>query len=264
MELRDRVVVVTGAGSGIGAALARRFHRAGARLVAVADIDVESARGVTEGIGGLAFGLDVADGNAVAAMVEEITAEHGPIDLFCANAGIAVGGGVEAGDEAWQRIWEVNVMSQVYAARAVLPQMIARGEGYLLLTASAAGLLTQLDAAPYSVTKHASVALAEWLAITHAGDGIRVSCLCPQFVNTPMAEAASITPGSAAWVQSVLIEPEEVAEVVLAGIAAEKFLILPHPEVADYFQNKAGDYERWLGGMRKLRSSMGIGGELPS
>jgi NAD(P)-dependent dehydrogenase (short-subunit alcohol dehydrogenase family) len=261
MELRDRVVVVTGAGSGIGAALARRFHRAGARLVAVADIDVKWARGVAEGIGGLAFGLDVADGNAVAVMVEEITAEHGPIDLFCANAGIAIGGGVEAGDEAWQRIWEVNVMSQVYAARAVLPQMIARGEGYLLLTASAAGLLTQLDAAPYSVTKHASVALAEWLAITHAGDGIRVSCLCPQFVNTPMAEAASITPGSAAWVQSVLIEPEEVAEVVLTGIAVEKFLILPHPEVEEYFQNKAGDYERWLGGMRKLRSSMSIGGE---
>jgi len=258
MELSDRVVVVTGGGGGIGAALARRFHQAGARLVAVADIDVDAAQGVAEDIGGAAFGLDAADRPAVAVMVEEITAEHGPIDLFCANAGIAVGGGVEASDEDWQRIWEVNVMSQVYAARSVLPQMIARGEGYLLLTASAAGLLTQLDAAPYSVTKHASVALAEWLAIAHADDGIKVSCLCPQFVNTPMAQAASVSPGSAAWVQSVLIEPEEVAEVVLAGIQAEKFLILPHPEVGGYFQNKADDYERWLGGMRKLRNSMGI------
>jgi len=258
MELSDRVVVVTGAGSGIGAALAQRFHAAGARFVGVADLNIDAALAVAEGIGGNAFGIDAADGPAVAVMVEEISAEHGPVDLFCANAGIAVGGGVEASNEDWQRIWEVNVMSQVYAARAVLPQMIARGEGYLLLTASAAGLLTQLDAAPYSVTKHASVALAEWLAITHADAGIKVSCLCPQFVNTPMAQAASITPGSAAWVQSVLIEPEEVAEAVLAGIREEKFLILPHPEVEGYFQNKAGDYDRWLSGMRKLRVSMGI------
>lgn len=258
MDLNDRVVAITGAGSGIGAALARRFHTAGARLVAVADINVDAAQAVAEDIGGAPFGLDAADQHAVAAMVEEISAEHGPIDLFCANAGIGVGGGVEAADEVWQRIWEVNVMSQVYAARAVLPQMIARREGYLLLTASAAGLLTQLDAAPYAVTKHASVALAEWLAITHGDQGVRVSCLCPQFVNTPMAEAALTSPGWAAWVKSVLIEPEEVADVVLAGIEAETFMILPHPEVADYFQNKAGDYDRWVGGMRKLRSSMGM------
>ncbi len=258
MDLDDRVVAITGAGSGIGAALARRFHTAGARKVAVADINVDAAEAVAEEIDGIPFGLDASDGSAVAAMVEEITGEHGPIDLFCANAGIAVGGGVETADADWQRIWEVNLMSQVYAARAVLPQMVARGDGYLLLTASAAGLLTQLDAAPYSVTKHASVALAEWLAITYADDGIKVSCLCPQFVNTPMAEAASVSPGAAAWVKSVLIEPEEVAEAVLSGIEAESFLILPHPEVAGYFQNKAGDYDRWLSGMRKLRSSMGI------
>lgn len=255
MELTDRVAVITGGGGGIGAALSRAFAAAGARHVVVADLDGAAAETVATEIGGTARELDAANAGDVAALVAAVESEHGQIDVFCANAGIAVAGGVDSDVEAWQRSWDVNVMSQVHAATAVLPGMLAQGEGYLVLTSSAAGLTTSLDTAPYAVTKHASVALAEWLAITYRDRGIRVSCLAPQFVNTPMGRSAGTTPAAAAWVETIMIEPDEVAASVVDGIGDERFLILPHPEVAGYFQNKAADYDRWLGGMRKLRAA---------
>ncbi|MDQ1372763.1 MAG: hypothetical protein QOJ09_101, partial [Actinomycetota bacterium] len=185
MELRDKVVIVTGGASGIGAALCRRFAAEGARAVVVADLQADAAQVVAGEIGGTAMTTNVSVEADVHALVERTVERHGPVDLFCSNAGIAIGGGVEVPDEEWQRIWDINLMAHVYAARAVLPGMLARGEGYLLNTASAAGLLTNLGAAPYAVTKHAAVALAEWLAITHGDAGIRVSVLCPQGVRTP-------------------------------------------------------------------------------
>lgn len=258
MELTGRVVVVTGGGGGIGAALVRRFHAQGAAHIAVADLDGAAAETVAREVAGSAHQLDAADGAAVASLVESVTSAGGPIDLFCANAGVALPGGVDADPTAWQRSWDVNVMSQVHAARAVLPAMLARGEGYLLLTASAAGVTTSLDTAPYAVTKHASVALAEWLAITYRDRGIGVSCLAPQFVDTPMGRLAGTTPAGTAWAETIMIEPEDVAAAVVEGLRDERFLILPHPEVAQYIQNKAADYDRWLAGMRKLRSGLGL------
>jgi len=256
VELTGRVAVITGGGSGIGAALAHAFSAAGAAHVAVADLDGVAALAVADEIGGSGFSIDAADADAVAAMVESVTVGHGPIDLFCANAGIAPAGDVDTDVAVWQRTWDVNVMSQVHAAAAVLPGMVARREGYLLLTASAAGLTTSLEAAPYAVTKHASVALAEWLAITYGDRGIRVSCLAPQFVDTPMGRSAMTTPAAAAWVRGMMIDPGAVAASVVEGLRNERFLILPHPRVAEYFQNKAADYDRWIGGMRKLRAGL--------
>jgi NAD(P)-dependent dehydrogenase (short-subunit alcohol dehydrogenase family) len=250
MELADKVVVVTGGASGIGRALSLRFAAEGARAVAVADRDADGAQQVAAEIGARAIAVptDVSDEAEVRRLVEVTEEAHGPIDLFCSNAGIATGGGVEATNDEWQRIWDINVMAHVFAARAVLPGMLARGEGYLLNTASAAGLLTQIGSAPYAVTKHAAVALAEWLSITHGDAGIRVSCLCPQGVRTPMLGdgGALLGPGA--------IEPEQVADAVVAGLRAEEFLILPHPEVREYFRRKGDDYERWLKGMRRLQS----------
>ena len=252
MKLEDRVVVVTGGASGIGAALARRFASEGARGVVVGDLDGEGARRVAEAIGGVGLHADVTDEAAVRALVDAAEEHFGPVDLFCSNAGIAMFGGAEVPDEEWERIWSVNVLAHVHAARVVLPGMIERGGGYLLQTASAAGLLTQLGSAPYSVTKHAAVALAEWLSITHAHQGIRVSVLCPQGVRTPMTMPLG-DDGGVVGIDGML-EPDEVASAVVAGIDEERFLILPHPEVGDYFRNKANDYERWLGGMRKLQA----------
>jgi NAD(P)-dependent dehydrogenase (short-subunit alcohol dehydrogenase family) len=260
MELRDKVVVVTGAANGIGRALARRFAAEGARGVVVADVDAEGAVAVATEIaeaGGAALPVacDVSVEADVEHVVERAEEEYGPVDLFCSNAGIGVGGGVDAPDEDWQRIWQVNVMAHVYAARAVLPSMLARGEGYLLQTASAAGLLTNVGAAPYSVTKHAAVALAEWLAVTHGDAGIKVSCLCPQGVRTNMLRAGSARQeGSVVLAAAPALEPEEVAEAVVQGLRDERFLILPHPEVAEYFRRKADDYDRWLAGMRRLQA----------
>ncbi len=259
MELTGKVAVVTGGGGGIGAALARALAAEGAAHVAVADLDGAASDAIATELGGSSFTIDAADAAAVAGMVESVAVQHGPIDLFCANAGIATAGDVDSDLEVWQQAWDVNVMSQVHAAAAVLPGMLARGEGYLLLTASAAGLTTSLDSAPYAATKHASVALAEWLAITYGDGGIRVSCLAPQFVDTPMGRSAMTTPAAAAWVESMMMEPGEVAASVVEGLRDERFLILPHPEVAGHFQNKANDYDRWIGGMRKLRASFGIG-----
>lgn len=261
MELRDKVVVVTGGASGIGAALCRRFAEEGAREVVVADLDADGATAVAGEIGGTAVATNVAVEADVKALAERTVAAHGPIDLFCSNAGIAIGGGVEVIDEEWQRIWDVNLMAHVYAARAVLPGMLARGEGYLLNTASAAGLLTNLGAAPYAVTKHAAVALAEWLAITHGDAGIKVSVLCPQGVRTPMLlGGADAGDEAAAMLLAGAIEPEDVATAVVEGLRAESFLILPHPEVAEYLRRKTDDYDRWLGGMRRLQARIFGGG----
>jgi NAD(P)-dependent dehydrogenase (short-subunit alcohol dehydrogenase family) len=251
MQIRGRHVVVTGGAHGIGAALCRRFAREGARAVVVADRDEAGARAVAREIGGTAFGVDVADASQVDSLVAHAREAHGEIDLFCSNAGISVAGGVEVPVRDWQRIWEINVLAHVHAARAVLPAMIARGEGYLLQTASAAGLLTQIGSAPYSVTKHAAVALAEWLAITHGEQGIRVSVLCPQAVRTAMT--AGLEGGGVAGVDGML-EPEAVAEAAVQGVAEERFLILPHPSVADYVRRKAGDVDRWLRGMQRLQA----------
>jgi NAD(P)-dependent dehydrogenase (short-subunit alcohol dehydrogenase family) len=248
MELSGRTIVVTGAASGIGRALARRFAAEGAKLVACADRNGEGAREVAAEVGGVGFTTDVGKEADIAALIETVESEHGAIDLFCSNAGIGIGGGAEAANEAWQRIWDINVMAHVWAARHLVPRMIERGGGYLLNTASAAGLLSQIGSAPYAVTKHAAMALAEWLAITHGDQGIKVSVLCPQAVRTAM------TAGNPDGVASVdgMIEPEDVAEACVRAIEAETFLVLPHPEVLEYMRRKTGDYDRWLGGMRKL------------
>jgi NAD(P)-dependent dehydrogenase (short-subunit alcohol dehydrogenase family) len=249
MRVKDQIVVVTGGASGIGRALCRRFAADGARKVVVADRDGDGAASVAREIGGDGQRVDVAREGEIAALIAHAEAAHGPIALFCSNAGIGIHGGAEVPDADWQRIWEINVLSHVYAARHLVPRMAKRGGGYLLNTASAAGLLTQIGSAPYAVTKHAAVAFAEWIAITHGREGIRVSVLCPQAVRTAM------TAGNPDGVASVdgMIEPEQVAEVVTQGLADERFLILPHAEVATYIQRKAGDYDRWIRGMQRLR-----------
>ena len=249
MNLKDRIVVITGAASGIGRAMARRFAAEGTKLIVCADRDEAGAKATAAEVGGVAFKVDVSIEADIQNLIETVEADHGPIDLFCSNAGVATTGGVETADADWQRTWDVNVMAHVYAARAVLPGMLARGRGYLLNTASAAGLLSQIGSAPYAVTKHAAVGLAEWLAITHGDKGIRVSVLAPQAVRTAM------TAGNPDGVASVdgMIEPEAVAEACVRAIEAEDFLILPHPEVLEYMRRKTGDYNRWIGGMRKLQ-----------
>jgi len=254
MHLAHKVAIVTGGATGIGRALCRRFAAEGARAVVVADLDAAGAAQVASEINGLAVTTDVAREADIIRLVEQATAAYGPVDLFCSNAGIATEGGTEVPDEAWQRIWHINFMAHVYAARAVLPAMLARGEGYLLQTASAAGLLTQIGSAPYSVTKHAAVAFAEWLSVTYADRSIRVSCLCPQGVRTNMLAAALDGPGK--FLVDSALTPEQVADAVVEGLAAERFLILPHREVGDYFRRKADDYDRWLRGMRRLQAKL--------
>jgi NAD(P)-dependent dehydrogenase (short-subunit alcohol dehydrogenase family) len=254
VELADRHVVITGAGSGIGRAIAHRIAREGARAVVVADVDLSSAQLVADEIAGTAIRTDVSKEAEIRALVDQAQGRHGPIDLFCSNAGIpGPPGGPEAPDDQWQRTWEVNVMAHVWAARAVLPGMVARGEGYLLSTASAAGLLTQVSALTYSVTKHAAVAVAEWISIRYAEAGIKVSCLCPQAVRTPMLELALEDPvGAVPLLKEGVLEPEDVAEAVIAGVREERFLILPHDAVARHMALKAAQPERWLAGMRKF------------
>ena len=252
MELTDKHVVVTGAGSGIGRACARRFAAEGARLV-VADLNLEPLAALADEIDALAVQTDVSREDEIVELVRRAR-EAGEIDLFFSNAGIGgPPGGPEAPDDELQRTWEINVMAHVWAARAVLPGMVARGEGYLLSTASAAGLLTQVSALGYSMTKHAAVAVAEWLSITYADAGINVSCLCPQAVRTPMLDLALEDPvGAAPLLAGGLLEPEDVAAAVVAGLADERFLILPHEDVARYMALKGSDHERWLKGMRRL------------
>ncbi|MFP5332939.1 MAG: SDR family oxidoreductase [Acidimicrobiia bacterium] len=257
MDLNGRVVVVTGAGRGIGEGLVRRFRAEGA-LVLAADLDEAAVERVGTETGCVGMRADVSVEDDVRGLVERAEADLGPIDLFCSNAGIGPSGGVDMSNEMWQRIWEINTMSHVYAARACLPGMLARGEGYLLQTVSAAGLLTNLGAAAYSVTKHAALGLAEWLSVTYGDRGIKVSALCPQFVQTDLLADLASDPAVAGWVKAATISVEEVAEAVVEGLAAERFLILPHPEVATFFERKATDYDRWLAGMRKLQASLGL------
>jgi NAD(P)-dependent dehydrogenase (short-subunit alcohol dehydrogenase family) len=244
--------VVTGAASGIGKALAQALKQHGATVVC-ADLNAEGAEAVAAEIGAVARACDVSKESDIAALVDWTEQSVGPIDLFCSNAGILVAGGVEVPDEQWQRIWDINVMSQVWAARHVVPRMVERGGGYLLNTASAAGLLNQIGAAPYGVTKHASVGLSEWLAITYGDQGIGVSVLCPQAVRSEM------TRGLEDHVASIdgMLDPEPVAEACIEAIAENRFLVLPHPNVLDYMQAKTQDYDRWLGGMRKLNRQFG-------
>lgn len=249
MEVRDRVAVVTGGGRGIGAAISRRLAAEGARAVVVADLDAGNAAAVAGEIGGLAVPTDVTVEAAVQALVARTIEAHGRIDLYCSNAGIGLGGGQEATDDAWERSWRVHTMAHVYAARALLPSMLERGEGYILGTVSAAGLLNHIGAAPYAVTKAAGLSFLEWLSIAYGDQGLRVSALCPQGVRTAMLEMEGDRP----FLVEGALEPDQVAELVVEGLRAERFLILPHPEVAEYFQRRAGDHDRWLRGMRRLR-----------
>lgn len=274
MELQDRVVVVTGGGSGIGEALAIAAKAEGARHVVVADLDGAQAQRVAAAIGGTGVGIDVRDEAAIRKLVDDTEDAHGPIDLFVSNAGFVTTAGLEDSNDAIQRMWEVHCMAHIYAARAVLPSMIARGEGYLLNTASAAGLLTQIGSMSYSITKAAAVSLAEWLAVTHHHQGIRVSVLCPQAVRTNIVTnspdfqgvdpvtGASIIEGGVASGDGVL-EPADVAAVCIQAIRNERFLVLPHPEVATYVERKATDRDRWLAGMRRFQSALHPDGNLP-
>ncbi|MCP4907745.1 MAG: SDR family oxidoreductase [bacterium] len=254
MEVSGKNIVVTGGANGIGRALCERFASEGAAQVAVVDLDEQNALAVAARIGGMARRVDVSKRAEIESLVSQVEAEAGPIDLFVSNAGIAIEGGAEVGVEAWSQIWGINVMGHVHAAHAVLPSMLERGEGYLLNTCSAAGLLSQIGSAPYSVTKHAAVAFAEWLAITYGDRGIKVSALCPQAVRTNMT--AAMENGGVAGVDG-MIEPEELAEVALRGLREECFLILPHESVRTYYRRKGEDIDRWLKGMRRLQSKFG-------
>lgn len=254
MQLKDKVVVVTGGASGIGLAMARRFVAEGARAVVVADRDGERARAEAARIGAHAAAVDVSDDAAIAALIDAVETRHGPIDLFCSNAGITAIGGPELPDADWQRVMDVNLMAHVRAARALLPRMLARGGGYLLQTASAAGLLSQFDA-PYAVSKHAAVAFAEWLSITYGERGIRVSCLCPGAVDTPLLQAES--EGRRAVLARGLIDADAVAATVVEALADERFLILTHAFVGEQMRGKVEDMERWLRGMRRVHGRVG-------
>lgn len=275
MDLKDRVIIITGGGSGIGEALARAAHREGARHVVVADLDGAAADRVAGDVEGTGFGIDVRDEAAIIAMVEETEAAHGPIDVFVSNAGYVTVGGLEDSNERINHMWDVHVMSHIYAARAVLPSMIARGEGYLLNTASAAGLLTQIGSLAYSVTKGAAVSLAEWLSVSHHHQGIRVSVLCPQAVATNIVANSPDLGGTAdigddpddfeGGVASGdgVLSSDDVARVCLEAMREERFHVLPHPEVQTYVERKATDVDRWLTGMRRFQAALSGDGPLP-
>jgi NAD(P)-dependent dehydrogenase (short-subunit alcohol dehydrogenase family) len=250
LDLKAANVVVTGGGNGIGRALARRAAAEGARVV-VNDLDAAAAEEVAAEVEGLAVAGDVSNAEGTGRLVSAARAEFGEIDLFCANAGVAPPGGVEVADEAWAHAWDLNVMAHVHAARELLPAWLERGRGHLLVTVSAAGLLTMLGAAAYSATKHAALAFAEWLSISYADRGITVQALCPQGVRTAMLDQS----GAAAslLLQDGAIEPDQVADAAVDGLRDGGFLILPHPEVGRYYAARANDPDRWLAGMRKLQ-----------
>jgi len=259
MDVAGKVVVVTGGANGIGKALCERFQAEGAKVVVVVDLEEDNAQRVADAIGGEAFGVNVRNEEQLLSMVKDVESRHGSIDMFCSNAGIIAGDGepwwaTSASNDTWQAMWDVHVMAHIYAGRACLPGMIERGSGYFLNTVSAAGLLNQIGDAAYSTTKHAALGFAEALAITHRDDGIKVSALCPQAVSTRMIGGSK--DGGSAGVDGVLT-PEQVADEVILGLAAEQFLILPHKEVVEYRRRKADDYDRWLGGMSKFRRLVG-------
>lgn len=249
MDVKGKLVVVTGGACGIGRGLCRRFVHEGVKKVIVADVNGAAAKSVADEINGFAVTCDVRKEEDIIHLVHVAEQKFGFIDLFCSNAGIIVMGGVEADNEDWRRIWEINVLAHVYAARAVLPGMIERGGGAFMVTASAAGLLSQIGSLPYSVTKHAAVGFAENIAITYGDQGIKVFLLCPQAVRSEMTRQG----GGVAAVDG-LMEPEAVADAVIESFNRDEFLILPHPEVKTYMLRKITDYDRWLCGMRKLQA----------
>lgn len=254
MEISGKNIVVTGGANGIGRALCERFAKEGASHVTVVDLDEANAAAVAESVGGKSYHVDVASRSEIEELVRSVESDSGAIDLFVSNAGIGIAGGAEVEVDEWQRIWDINVMAHVNAANALLPSMLERGKGYLLNTCSAAGLLSQIGSAPYAVTKHAAVAFAEWLSITYGNRGVRVSVLCPQAVRTNMT--AGTENGGVAGVDG-MIEPEELAEVTIAGLRKEAFLILPHEIVRTYYRRKGEDIDRWLAGMRRLADRFG-------
>jgi NAD(P)-dependent dehydrogenase (short-subunit alcohol dehydrogenase family) len=266
MEIAGQHVVVTGGASGIGRAMAERFLRDGARGVVIADLDAAAAARVAEPWGerALGRGCDVTDPDGLAALVGEAADAFGPVDLFCANAGVAVGEDEQTEDAVWDLALGVNVRAHVLAARLLVPGWIERGQGYFLSTASAAGLLTQVGSAPYSVSKHAAVAFAEWLSVTYGDRGLRVSCLCPMGVDTPLLDGGFETPEgapastAAAVVRGAgsVLSPDDVADVVVEGLREERFLVLPHPEVATFVARKAADHDRWIAGMRRVQAAV--------
>ncbi len=258
MDPRDKTIVVTGAGSGIGRCLVQRFVAAGAKSVIAADINVESAEQTAKSFGAIAMATDVSREGEIVRLIEFTESEYGPVDLFCSNAGIATGSSEQAANNEWQLSWDVNVMAHVFAARHLVPRMIERGGGYFLNTASAAGLLNQVGGAAYGVTKHAAVGFGEWLALTYRHQGIKVSLLCPQAVRTPMTVSAGDgdSSGVKAAAQDGMMEPEQVAECAIKGLQDERFLILPHPEVTTYMQRKTNDYDRWISGMNRLHRTL--------
>jgi len=255
MKLKDKTIVVTGGGHGIGKALCKRFATEQPRGIVVADIDYEAAQEVAQSIGGLAVGglaiaCDVANEESVVSLIDETESNVGPIDLFCLNAGIAGASGPDVSNDVWDQFIDINFMSHVYTARALVPRMLERGSGYLLHTSSAAGLLTEISSAPYSVTKHAVVAFAEWLSIAHGPRGLKVSCLCPQGVRTRMI---AVDHPMTEMLRERAISTEELAECVVAGLDKENFLILPHADVARFVEHKATDHDGWISAMQKLR-----------
>lgn len=257
MQMTGNTVLVTGGGSGIGRALCQRFAREGAKAVVVVDRNLDGARETAEGLTGaqaVAEKVDVSDEGQVRDLVEKVERDIGPIDLFCANAGVGLGRGIGDDDADWMGSWNINVMAHVYAARALVPRMVERGHGYILTTASAAGLLTNLDSATYTVTKHAAVAFAEWLSMNYGDAGVKVSCLCPQGVRTPMLMAAGTH--NATLAAGGVVEPEDAAEAVVQAIRDERFLVLPHPEVVEYERRRTADRDRWLAGMRRVKARM--------
>lgn len=257
MELQNKIIVITGAGSGIGRALAVRFHAEGAKNIVAVDINLSNAQETAKMVDGVAMMADVAKEDDIARVIEETEANVGAIDLFCSNAGVAIGESIDSLNDEWQASWDINVMSHVYAARHLLPLMVSRGGGYFLNTSSAAGLLNQIGGAAYGVTKHAAVGFGEWLAIHHQHQGIKVSMLCPQAVRTPMTAVDNEAIAAAA--SNGMIEPEELAKCVVEELRKESFLILPHAIVLEYMRNKTTNYDRWIGGMNKLmRHIMGI------
>jgi len=259
VEVKDKIIVITGGGSGIGRALAVRFHAEGAKKIIAVDINLSNAEDTAQMVDGVAMMADVAVEADIQRVIEDTESTLGPIDLFCSNAGVGMGENIDSPNEEWQTIWDINVMSHVYAARHLVPRMVSRGGGYFLNTSSAAGLLNQIGGAAYGVTKHAAVGFGEWLAIHHKHEGIKVSMLCPQAVRTPMTAIDNDAVAAAA--NNGMIEPEELAETVVEELRKESFLILPHPVVLDYMRNKTTDYDRWIGGMSRLMQK--ITGLLP-